>query len=295
MEFSPYHKKESKSTMSDVKERTHTYNAEATVLSGHLQLPLAQKIEPQAHSKLAEAGGYFNQRSDGYRLESVVSFSSAYSHVSGNRSLKPGEGWHTMTTTVVEGLNVMEVLTADRVVGQIITEHPLEGYVPSISFLGTHFENLRINGQPVELDLNPDIFGSKPADDAPYTKDKGFLGRVSSQYERIRKHKDLPTELQERYNLFSSTLGASEAVECSLVNQANGGFPGKSFGHVIKVPGFGTITLAKLTVKHEEAHEKTKAPMKTTFNLTMIDLKLGCVICGDIPIGGGTSNGGTHP
>ena len=280
--------------MSDVKERTHTYNAEATVLKGHLKLPLAQKIEPQAHSKLAETGGYLSQRSDGFQLESVVSFSSAYSHVAGNRSLKSGEGWQTMTTTVVEGLNVMEVLTADRVVGQMITEHPLEGYVPSISFLGTHFENLRINGQPLELDLNPDIFGSKPADDAPYTKDKGFLGRVSSQYERIRKHKDLPTELQERYNLFSSTLGASEAVECSLVNQADGGYPGKSFGHVIKIPGFGTITLAKLPVKHESPHPKTKAPTKTTFTLTMIDLNLGCVISGRVPIGGGSSNGGHY-
>jgi hypothetical protein len=281
--------------MSDVKERTHIYNAEATVLKGHLKLPLAQKIEPQAHSKLAETGGYLSQRSDGYQLESVISFSSAYSHVAGNRSLKPGEGWHTMTTTVVEGLNVMEVLTADRVVGQIITEHPLEGYVPSISFLGTHFENLRINGQPVELDLNPEIFGPKPADDAPYTKDKGFLGRVSSQYERIRKHKDLPTELQERYNLFSSTLGASEAVECSLVNQADGGYPGKSYGHVIKIPGFGTITLAKLTVKHEDFDKETHIPKKTTFNLTMVDFKLGCVIDGDLALGCGDPNGHPYP
>jgi hypothetical protein len=62
---------------------------------------------------------------------------------------------------------------------------------------------------------------------------------------------------------------------------------------VITIPGFGTITLAKLTVKHEDPHPKTKVPRKTTFSLTMIDLKLGCVICGDIPIGGG-SNNGTH-
>jgi hypothetical protein len=281
--------------MSEVIERTHTYHAEASVLGGHLRLPLPQKIEPQAHSKLAETGGYLSQRSEGFRLESVISFSSAYSHVAGNRSLKPGEGWHTLTTTVVEGLNVMEVLTADRVVGQMITEHPLVGYVPSISFLGTHFENLRINGQPVELDFNPEIFGSKPADDAPYTGDTGFLGRVSSQYDRIRKHQELPAELQERYNRLSSTLGASEAVECSLVNQADGGYPGKSFGHVIKIPGFGTITLAKLTVKHEDPHEKTKVPRKTTFNLTMIDLKLGCVIDGGVPIGTGSSNGSTKP
>ena len=281
--------------MSDVKERTHTFNAEAIVLQGNLQLPLAQKIEPQAHSKLAETGGYLTQRSDGYRLESVVSFRSAYSHVAGNRSLKSGEGWHTLTTTVVEGLNVLDVLTADRVVGQMITEHPLVGYVPSISFLGTRFENLRIAGQPVELNLDQEIFGSRPADDAPYTRDQGLLDRVSSQYERIRKHQDLPAELQERYNRLSSTLGASEAVECSLVNQADGGYPGKSFGHVITIPGFGTITLGKLTVKHEDPHEQTKVYKKTTVTLTMVDLKLGCIIEGDIPVGTGSTNGSSQP
>src|ERR1017187_9369323 len=138
--------------MSEVNERTHIYNAEATVLSGQLDLPVSQKIEPQTNSKLPEKGGYFNQRSDSFQLESVLSFRSAYSHVAGIRSLKPGGGWHTLNTTVVEGLNVMEVLTADRVVGQTITEHPLAGYMPSISFLGTRFENLRIAGHPVELE-----------------------------------------------------------------------------------------------------------------------------------------------
>jgi hypothetical protein len=279
--------------MSEVNDRTHRYDAEAMVLSGHLDLPVSQKIEPQAHSKLAEKGGYFNQRSDGYRLESVISFRAAYSHVSGNRSPKPGRGWETLTTTVVEGLNVMEVLTADRVVGQTITEHPLVGYVPAISFLGTRFENLRIAGYPVELEFDHNIFGPKPADDAPYTQDSGFLSRVSSQYDRIGSHKDLPAELLKRYNRLSSTLRVSEAVECSLVNQAAGCYPGISFGHVIKVPGFGIITLAKLTVKHENPHEKTRVPRKTTFTLTMIDLQLGCPASGHVPVGGGTSNGDT--
>ena len=163
--------------------------------------------------------------------------------------------------------------------------------MPSISFLGTHFDNLRISGHRVELDLDYQIFGDKPADDAPYTGDAGFVGRLKSQYDRIRKHSDLPEALKERYNHLSSTLGASEAAECSLVNQAAGGYPGKTFGHVITIPDFGTITLGKLTVKHEEPHHKTGAPTKTTFNLTMIDLKLGCVIEGMIVIGGGTSNG----
>src|ERR1035441_8157182 len=191
--------------MSEVNERTHLYDAEATVLSGQLDLPVSQKIAPQAHTKLAEKGGYFNQRSEAYRLQSVISFRAAYSHVSGSHSAKPGEGWNTLTTTVVEGLNVMEVLTADRVVGQTITEHPLVGYVPSISFLGTRFENLRIAGYPVELEIDPEIFGPKPADDAPYPHDAGLISRVSRQYDRIGSSKDLPAELLERYNRLSPT------------------------------------------------------------------------------------------
>ena len=93
--------------MSEVNERSHRFDAEAVVLSGQLDLPVSQKIEPQAHSQLPEKGGYFNQRSDSFRLESVISFRAAYSHVSGSRSLKPGGGWHTLNTTVVEGRNVM--------------------------------------------------------------------------------------------------------------------------------------------------------------------------------------------
>jgi hypothetical protein len=279
--------------MSEVNERTHRFDAEATVLSGQLDLPISQKIEPLAYSKLQENGGYLSQRSDGFRIESIISFRAAFSHVSGSRSPKPGRGWDTLTTTVVEGLNVMEVLTADRVVGQTITEHPIAGYVPTISFLGTRFENLRIAGYPVELEFDHNIFGPKPVDDAPYTHDTGFISRVSRQYDRIGSNKDLPAELVERYNRLSPNLGKSEAVECSLVNQASGLYPGKSCGHIIRVPGFGIITLAKLTVKHENPHETTKAPRKTTFTLTMIDLQLGCPASGNVPIGGGSSNGTT--
>jgi len=156
--------------MSEATGRTHHYHAEASVLGGHLRLPLCQEIKPQAHVKLSSEGGYISQRAENYRLEAVISFRSAYTHVAGNRSSKPGEGWTTLTSSVIEGLNILDVITADRIVGQTITNHPLVGYVPSISFLGTRFENLRIAGNPVELDLNHDIFGPRADDDAPYTR-----------------------------------------------------------------------------------------------------------------------------
>jgi hypothetical protein len=281
--------------MSDTNGRSHAYHAEATILEGHLELPLIQAIKPQAHAKLPEHGGYLAQRAEDYRLESVVSFRSAHTQVAGNRDPKPGHGWATLTTTVVEGLNVLDVLTADRVVGQIITEHPITGYVPIISFLGTRFENLRIAGHPVELDLDLGILGSKPANDGPYTGDRTLLERVGKQYKSIRENSDLPPELHERYNQLASTLGAPEAVECSLVNRAAGGYPGVSFGHVIHVPHFGTITLAKINLHHEDFEKTTGVPKLTTTRLTMVDLKLGCAIAGGMGVGVGSSNGSSRP
>lgn len=280
---------------SEVNGRTHRYNADATILSGHLRLPLVQKIEPQAHAHLKEEGGYLAERSENYRLESVISFRRAYTHVAGNRSTKPGQGWTTISTTVIEGLNVLEIVTADRIVGQTITEHPLVGYVPSVSFLGSRFENLRIAGHPVELDLDLTILGSKPENDGPYTRHEGALGRARQQYERILGHGHLPEDLAEQYNRLKATLGGAETLECSLVNQASGRYPGLSFGHKVRVPDFGEITLAKLTVLQEDPHPNSNIPRKTTVNLTMIDFNFGCAIDGSMAVGRGGNNGSNFP
>lgn len=281
--------------VSEVNGRTHRYNAEATILSGHLRLPLVQQIEPQAHSHLREEGGYISERSEGYRLESVISFRSAYTHVAGNRSTKPGQGWTTIATTVVEGLNVLEIVTADRIVGQTITEHPLEGYVPSVSFLGSRFENLRIAGHPVELDLDLNILGPKPGNDTPYSRHDGPLGRIRSQYERILGHSHLPDNLAAQYNRLNAALGNAETLECSLVNQASGRYPGLTFGHKVRVPDFGEIALARLSVEHEEPHPGSGNPRKTTVRLTMIDFNFGCAIDGGASVAGGSNNGQTYP
>ena len=281
--------------MSETTYRTHAYHAEATILEGHLRLPLAQQIQPQAYAKLPEEGGYIAQRSEDYRLESVISYRSAYTQVAGNLDVKPGHGWATLTTSVVEGLNVLDVLTADRVVCQISTEHPLEGYVPSVSFLGTRFENLRIGGHLLDVYLDLDIVGSRPEGDRAYTTNPGFLERVASQYSRIREHQELPPDLAERYNRLSSTLGSPEAVECSLVNRAAGGYPGKCCGHLLTIPNFGRVTLGKLTLCHEDFKAGTEIPEKTTLRLTMVDMEFGCAIAGRAAVGTGSTNGTTRP
>ncbi|MGA2848518.1 MAG: hypothetical protein ABSE46_05955 [Terracidiphilus sp.] len=281
--------------MSGAVQRSHKFNAEAKVLEGSLRQPLAQKVPTQAHAQLDAEGGYGVQHTTDYRLEGLISLRAGHSQVAGNSGTKPGHGWSTLVTTVIEDLNILQVVTADRVVAQIITEHPLEGYVPTISFLGTRFENLRVAGHPIHLDLNFELFGPKPAGDAPYIKEPGFLSHVASQYDRILKSREVPDDLSGQYNQLSSSLGKTESVECSLVNQVTSSHPGRSFGHIIRIPEFGTVTLAKLKIRQEDPNPESGIPMKTTVTLTMVDLKLGCVIDGDIPIGTGSSNGGTWP
>jgi hypothetical protein len=279
-----------------VNGRTHHYNAEAKLLSGHLVLPLVEEIKPQGYAQLPNEGGYLSQRAEDYRLESVISFRSGYTQVAGNRSTKPGQGWTTLTTTAIEGLNVLDVVTADRIVGQIITEHPLEGYVPTVNFLGTRFENLRIAGRPVELDFDLNVIGSKPQNDASYTRDPGLNARVSAMLSRIREREGLPARLRERYNQLSSTLGSpQEEVECSVVKTATGDYPGTSSGHVITIPDFGAIVLGKVTIRHEDFKPDSGVPRKTTIQLKMIEFHFGCAIDGGADTGIGSSNGSTEP
>ena len=281
--------------MSQNIERHHHYHATATAISGHLKLPVESEISRQAHAELPQKGGHISQRMKEFTLEGVVSFHAASTRVSGNKSTKEGQGWSTIATTVVEGLNVMEIVTADRVVTQIITEHPLEGYVPRIFFLGTRFENLRIAGHPVEIEVDHNILGEKPANDGAYTKDPGVISRVGSHYKRVLESKGLPDDLRERYNRFSGDLGKSEAFECSLVHRASGSYPGLSFGHIVHVPDFGKIVLGKLKVTHEKHDTPTKAPRITHVHLTMVDLELGCAADGHVPIGSGGANGSSYP
>jgi hypothetical protein len=276
-------------------EREHIYVAEAKVLSAELRTPLKRSIQPLAAIELSEKGGYEAREERNFRIEEVVSFRSGYTQVAGNKATLPCDGWATLATSVVEGLNILDVVTADRVVAQVRTVHPLVGYVPTVTFLGTRFENLRIAGHPVKLDLDLDIVGDKPANDAPYIQDADFLSRVARQYECLGKDANLPVEIAERYNQLPLSSENGETVECSLVNQAEGSYPGRSAGHVIRIPNFGVVTLANLRLEQSDFQAETKVPKKTLFHLTMIDVQLNCTGDGRIPVSICILNGHGRP
>src|ERR1700751_3484275 len=104
-------------TMTEIPEmvnaptRSHDYHAEAHVLSGKLERPIEQEIEEHAPVSLQDRrGGHFTRFTETVSIEGLITFSKGKSRVSGSRSLKHN-GWVTLSTSVLEGLNAFEVIT----------------------------------------------------------------------------------------------------------------------------------------------------------------------------------------
>jgi len=267
----------------------HYYHADAYVLSADLEQPVQSDIKKQGLVELPEDGTYTYQPVPAFNIKGVLSYRSGYTQVAGHRSPK-GHGFTTLATSVVEDLNVLDVVTADRVVGQISTEHPIDGEVPSVTFLGTRFVNLRIGGHKVDINQDLQILGPKPAKDKSYFEDPGVLSRMSQQYTNIRKTKNLPDWADEQFRWDKNAVQRDNKAVCSLVNKI-GGAPGTSFGHVLDVPHFGKIFLAELTVNRECAKKDTSDNDLYTFHLEMIRLEMGCIGTGKTTVVAMDSNG----
>lgn len=227
----------------------HTYDADSFVFNANLTEPIQREEIKQAFVQLPATGGYEFAEAPPSQLAGVVSHGGGYSQVAGHPN-SDGTGAITVATAVVENINVLDILTADRVVGQITTELAFDGTVPSVSFLGTRFDNLRIAGRPVEIEPHLDILGSKPDGDQSYFNDGGVFSRIAHQYSNIRRMVGLPQWASDQFNWDPAAAQRLHKMNLSLVNNVSGA-PGKSFGHVIDLPLFGKIFLGELVITRE--------------------------------------------
>ena len=313
----------------DVRGRVgHEYHAEANLLSGTLRRPIVQEIPEQAALSLRDwRGGHLYQRAQGYDLEGLISFKSGYTRVSGYRGLKTGNPFVTMATSVIEGLNVFDVLTADRVVVQISTEHPERvgddfGHVPRVHFLGTQFVNLKIGGYRVNATLNPKICAARPANDVPYLFNPDFLKQADDLVKGVRDPKKvaaIPAGLKERSQEFladyereaqeiayleglvreNKTDDREHKVVCSLINDLSfpdGAIPGVLVAqNVMYIPDFGILSLGRVEVGRNIEKLDGKDHMSNYFTVQMLEMRLGCVGDGRIVAGSGKGNGVGKP
>jgi len=269
---------------------THEYHAEAHVLDGELHRPIQQKIVRQAPVTLHDRrGGHITRVTNEVNIEGLVSFTKGQTRVSGARSVKTN-GWVTLSTSILEGFNIFEIVSADRVVSQVSTEHPPEnGHFPHVTFLGTQFNNFAISGIPVSLTLDYGICGKRPERDKSYLQDREFLRRIKDQTKGITKADGLPKALKEQYDEKLDYIeeliggcdepekGAHKPITCSLV-QSIGKIPipgVEAFGHVLVIPEFGRLALGEIEVG-EQVYDGSDRPC-IYFKLTGFGINMGCV------------------
>jgi hypothetical protein len=180
-------------------------------------------------------------------------------------------------------------VTADRVVANLVSNFSggPEGE-PEVGFIGSNFENLRIAGIPVDVDLAIDVFDKFPTytklRDA-YRNDTGVRNLFGDllQKDRLR---DAPTAVNRWFRHppqdHPEMPSSNGITTVSLVRKLEVHSKAiEAWGHVIHVPGFGTIRLAEMEIS------------RLSRGITMFQIHLGSPING--AVSGGTSEDGCSP
>jgi hypothetical protein len=270
----------------------YSFRADANALGGFLEEPLHKHIPTLAPVSLPAVGGFATARSGAFNLDEVVSCASAYTLVTGRESESDGS-ISTLTMAVVEDLNILEVVTAERIVAQIVVTIPNGSGPRRISLAGSRFEGLRLAGRDrvpkLNLALHPGDDGGhelpltwhavRQAGQSQADKLMGwFEGRGKDAFEWAKsRHGWMTTS--------ASRLEEGDPVLCSLVDGFEGSESNGHCGHIVEIPGFGRIILGELRVSRD------------SIQLVSIRAELGCpirgVVTGPTPAasgGGGQGN-----
>src|SRR5262249_6142280 len=126
------------------------FHGAALALGGQITRPFSELIENQAATSLPTVGGYGAARVEKFRYRDLISIERAVSVVTGSSR----DGVHdALAMVTIEGLNVMNIVTADKVVARLTSTHGGGGEV-SLLPIGSYFENLRIAGVPINPRLH---------------------------------------------------------------------------------------------------------------------------------------------
>jgi hypothetical protein len=258
------------------------FNADANSLGGFIETPFQRIVPSQASVSLPPVGGHATTRTETFNFEGIISCRSAYTRVTGTQ-VAPDGPWSTTVTSVVEGLNILEVITAERLVAQLSVVYPRDGRYLEISVAGSHFDRLRLGGCDAFPKLNPTLLCEAKAR-------LEFTVFQQTGREQARKIVENPEACREgfgwvldRFRWMAEGPEEKQSVLCSLVDGLDGAVPGTAFGHAVEIPDFGRIFLGELLV----------CPGSIQFAL--VRAELGCSVSGGVSACSAKANGGTVP
>jgi hypothetical protein len=250
---------------------TFHYHACAHAFSGSFTRPFNEAIDVQASSALPIIGGHGRARVDNFQFREFISFRKGYTHVSGAHQGED-DSHNTLVTSTVEGLNLFDVVTADRIVARLYSKHLPNKPEGFITMVGSKFENLRIAGCRVDITLNIELFERLPT----FVAAKNDFDH-NGEFRTIAED---PFQTGQKLK----TVEPGGAFLCTCVKEMDTTCPGvERVGHCFKVPGFGKIFLGEVVVRYGER------------TLTMVRLEIGSAVSGIGSAVQAMTNGRTFP
>lgn len=249
----------------------YVYNASTYAISADFERPKKHTLPPQAASVLSAHGGHGTNRSSAQKVDGLVSFENAYSEVGGSFD-DCHDTYTTHAWSVLEYVNVADMLTADRIVSRLAIYYPADGKTePSFDITGSYFDNLRIAGHKVEVKLDTQLNhdyntystlaqGYQQGKADPMLLGSGFIGLSDDEMNKIQDTyhalKGMSTLVNEWKGDKSKRPTDRGIYRLSVANQAQLDYPSevKAYGSIICIPKFGVIRLGEMVVhKHSRS------------------------------------------
>lgn len=293
------------------------HHATAFGIAGQIDRPIQYTIPTQGSTSLSPSGGHGAHRVENYSVPGILSFSAAYVTVGGSQD-DANDCHATYACSVIEDLNICDMFTADRVVSRITLYHPCDpdpakAHEANFSIAGSYFENLRIVGRKIDIELTAHPFNNNTYNDFNNGGTKDKKGGEKHREWMIGSH--IATELNSKGEIKNEGLRKSlehngnvvgemgkrflewdksrpsnygGSYRCSAVKHSDLSNRIKdsglcNFGGVISVPRFGVISLAELVIH------------KNRRQFTMFRVQMSSPAGGNIDGGGSGGGGGMIP
>ena len=262
------------------------YHANAHVVSAQFTRPVHHLVEVQGASSLPTIGGHGKGAVHDFRFEHFLSVKHGYTHVSGSvqeKSEQDKDGkevvakYHTtLVTSVAEGVNILDVVTADRIVGRFASSFREGDEESTFTHIGSKFENLHVAGCKIDVEPLIAVFDRVPTFD-----------KATKEFQSNSDFKKIAEDPFQDGNTIKAAPPLHGAFLCSIINTAQlkekCAHGVTSQGHCLVIPKFGKLFLGELLIQYGRR------------TLTMLRFDLGSPVSANGTVVQADSNGSPYP
>ena len=237
------------------------FQGHALGVAGTMRLPFQEVIETQASSVLSTAGGYASAEVKDFRYRDILKFDRAQTLVTGSRladleeeGSDPKRVHSTLIQAVVEGFDLLGMVTADRIEAHIVSKHVSGGIgEPEVRLKGTRFEGLKIGGNRIKVDLAVDELDAHPTHT---TFRNGYsAGQFAGLFQMTEAQVNSCPDAVKRFLRYPYTKSPEELpaingiTNFSMVRTLEPEAKTDGYwGHVFYIKGFGTVRLGEINI-----------------------------------------------